>query len=239
MRAILLMILIGGCTSSNGITETGNPELEMSYRARTSAPEAVSLDGSTAPITVQEAWVNVDDVRFVQGTCDEAGEIEIDVPGLTADLLADPAAVKFDATEGDYCRVRVRLDRADVVPDGGPADLSDNSLVILGTRADGVPFTLVSRERPEADVRSRGDAFPLSDAHDRLVMAFDLGKWFEGIDLSAADGDTNIRIDDHNNEGLLATFEASVDRAMSLWDDADGDAEIGDDEDEIASSDDD
>lgn len=237
MRAFLLMILVGGCTSPNGITETGNPELEMSYRARTSAPASVSLDGAAATVRVEEAWVNVEDVRFVQGTCDAAGEIEIDVPGLSADLLADPAAVRFSAEEGDYCRVRVRLDRADVVPDGGPPDLEDASMVITGARSDGVPFTIVSRERPEADVRSRAEGFPLSDAHDRLVMAFDVAKWFEGLDLSAAEGDTTVRVDDNNNEGLLEAFEANVDRAMSLWDDADGDAEIGEDEDELASSD--
>jgi hypothetical protein len=231
--SFLALFLLASCGDPNPITETGNPNMTMSYRATTSDSARVSIDGGPASsLALASVWVSIGDVRFVEGgLCDTPQEVEHDAPGITADLLTNPEPVVFKVAAADYCRVRVRLDKADDVA-GAPSDLADHSIRVTGERADGVPVTLLSRTTAEIDLRSRGEPFSLSDARDRLVLAFDVGAWFAGIDLSTAEvSNGEIRINDDDNKDLLDDFDAAVENALALYDDADRDGDpTGDDE---------
>lgn len=227
MTRSLPLLLLVGC-----VTETGNPEFDVRMAVRgTSTDERVAID-HVPSVTIDAAYTVLDDVRLVQGdVCDAPGEVEFDAEGpFTVDLLAaDPLVVDIPAASGDYCRLRVRLDRADGTPDGVPSGMNDHAVYIEGRRVDHTPFVLRSRERFEVDLRSRGAPFPLGDGHDRLVLAFDLGAWLGDLDLDSASpgSDGVIHIDEDNEEGLLEAFEDHVEAIMSLHEDADGDGAVG------------
>lgn len=242
MRALRICALAALAAACN-ITETGNPELaSFGVTARTSAPEQVALAEArraAGPIVVEEAWVVLDAVKFVQGeVCDAPGETELDVGGpWVVDLVADPEAVTIELLAGDYCRVRIDLDRSDGdLPAGAPAELTDNVLVVSGTRADGAPFTIVSRDRQEADVRSRGAPFTIGQGSAALLLTFDVATWFEGVDLDAAGPgpDGHVRIADDSNEDVLDAFESRLEQALELYEDTDGDLAVEAGEEPIA-----
>jgi hypothetical protein len=61
-----------------------------------------------------------------------------------------------------------------------------------------------------------------------LLVAFDVARWFETVDLSTATvgGDGAIRIDLSNNAGLLTAFESGVSGSASLYGDVNRDGEL-------------
>jgi hypothetical protein len=98
------------------------------------------------------------------------------------------------------------------IPAAAPAQLSANSLVLLGERQDGVPFQLVSDAEPTCALSSPDPGFALTGERADLLLVFDLVAWFATTDLSTAavGSDGTIRIDANENEALRASFEASV-----------------------------
>lgn len=240
MRVVPLFLALAACTEGRGITETGNPEMSLALTARSTAPEAVSVgiaDG--APIVIDGAWAFVEDVKLVQGDrCDVPGEIETDAPSPGVVDLAAVAAhvVEFRAPAEDYCRVRVRTDRADEIPADAPAELEGNALVVTGTRGDGAPFVVVSRDGFDADVRSRSEPFTLDEVRDSLVLALDAAAWFEGwsIDSATPGDDGVVRIDE--GDPLLGAFEGALEASLELFDDEDDDDALDEGEASLATS---
>jgi hypothetical protein len=220
-----------GCNAS----ETGNPVAERTLALRGSLPS------DDAGVTVDSVWIVLDDIRFEHGAeCDNGEEREGDVPGpIVVDLVAEPAPFALALEDDAYCRVRVRFERADAdLPSGAPAELEDAALVLLGTRSDGTPIVVRSRREPEAEVRSRSEPFQLSEATPALILAFDVGRWLEGVELDDAelDDDGVIRIDDDNNDDQLERFEANVEAAMELFHDRDDDGHVDDGDSSLATS---
>jgi hypothetical protein len=242
MNRWLPLLALAACVQDpDQVTETGNPELTLSYRARSSAPAEVAVTGD-APVRVQGLAVSIREVRMVEGAdCDAPAAVEHQAPGFVGDLLTQPTAVRFEVAPGDYCRVRVRFDRAD---NSDIAGLVDHSMVVTGQRSDDLPYTISSRATPELELRSRGEPFDLSEAHNQLVLAFDAAAWLADVDLDAAvedddddDDDDHITIDDDNNRDLLRVFEAAVVRSLELYGDEDGDGRADEDEDVLAAGD--
>lgn len=226
-----LLALLGGC-----VTETGNPELDVSLRATAvSSSERVTVSAAPA-LTVTDAWINLDDVRLVEGdACDTAGEIEHTAEGpFETDLLADtPVAIHIPAVTTDYCRLRVRLDKAEGVT-AAPGALDDHSVLLAGERSDGVPFEIRSRSGFELDLRSRGEPFPLDDARDQLLLAFDMAAWIGDLGLATATPDDGIiLVDEDHDEATLEAFEAAIEAALGLWSDDGGDGALDDDDDRL------
>jgi len=215
-------------------TETGNPVAEhrLALTARSSS-DTVAL-GSAAPgagLSVDEAWVVIGDIRFVQSAdCDSGPEQQADVPGpQVLELIAQPAPIAFAVDEAAYCRVRVPLDRAEALDGAVPAELDDHAILIRGTRAaDGVAFVLRSRQTREADIRSRDEPFTLERTSADLILAFDVGRWLEGVEIESAStgADGVVRIDDDSQRDRLDVFEENVEAAMELFRDDDGDGRL-------------
>jgi hypothetical protein len=221
----MIALLLSAC-----VTETGNPEMNVELRVTgQSSTERVAV---AIEKTITAAWVIVDDVRLVEADgCETAAEVEYTAQGpFELDLLGTPVVIPIAAEPTTYCRLRVRMDRADGV-DAAPAGLDDYALYLSGTRSDGVPFVLRSREKFEFDLRATGDGFALEAGHDQLVLAYDIGAWLDAVDLSLASlEDGTIFIDDEFNEHLLEDFETAADGALSLHADDDGDGVVGDDD---------
>jgi len=223
------LMLIAACS----VTETGNPPFaaQMALTAETTAPERYSLGPGGTDVIVDQVWVGVGDLRFVRAAvCDAPGATEIDVPAPgNLELVSEPTLVPFDIAGDDYCRVRVPLERAQApLPAGAPAELEDHSIVVTGSRADGTPFLIATRINREADVRSRGAPFPLSEARRSVLLAFDVATWLGGVDLASADvsADGRVIVDDANNDALLDLFEDNVGVALRLFRDGDGDGQL-------------
>lgn len=235
-RSMPLLLVLASC-----LTETGNPELHarLALAARTSAPERVELGADAEGLAVHEAWVAVERARFVQGeVCDRPGEIEIDAPPVVADVVAGEV-VEFPARAGGYCRVRLRIDEAEGVPSGAPPELDERTVVVKGQRADGVPFTILTDERFEIDVRVKdgGAPFTLEEGREALVLAFDVAAWLDGVALDEATvTDGAILVSEDSNEALLAAFEANTERIFELFEDGDRDGRVDDDDDPVAGS---
>lgn len=229
LPVLLSLAAAPGCVGQAG-TETGNPPLaavQLSLSANdVPVAQALTADPATG-VRVDEVWLVVDRVKFVQAdVCDTPVENEADLRGpLALELAAEPVLFDLQLPEGDYCRVRVRLERAE--GGQGPADLLDHSVLVRGVRGDGAPFTIRTRIAPDVDVRSRTAPFPLGDALAAVVLAFDAKRWVAAVDLDAAvPAAGGILIDRDSNRELLDAFELAMGRGLSLHEDLDQDGTL-------------
>jgi hypothetical protein len=228
-------LVLAGCS----VTETGNPPLDatMTVTGRSTEPLIASIRSDGGRVRVDAAWVVLGDVRFVMAdVCDAPEAGHVDVPGPTfADVTAPaPFVVRFELAPDAYCRVRVPLARAlDPLPSGPPAAILDRAILVEGRRDDGVPFSVASRVTPEIDVRSRTAPFRLDDGGRSLHLAFDVARWFDGVDLDAAviGGDGRIRVEDGTNDEILDAIESNAEESIELFRDDDADGTLDDDED--------
>lgn len=219
-----LFLSMLGC----GITETGNPELvevDVQMRTASSEPEVVALEPVTGRIGVAEAWLSIERIRFVRGqVCDAPGEEELDLVGpWIVDANAPlPQGITATLPAGDYCRVRVRLERAGDTGDA-PEALSAHTVLLTGERGDGTPFEIRSRREEDADVRA-ASPISLEEATAKLAVALDVSTWLADVDLDAASVDQGvIRVDEDANTALLDAFEDRFEDALELFDDTDDD----------------
>lgn len=217
-------------------TETGNPPMGAVQLALVApdvpVPAALTADPVTG-VRVDEVWVSIGRIKFVPGgeSCTEPGEADSDVrEGLIAEVAAEGSVLSLPLPPGDYCRVRVRLARADEAPAALP-ELEDQALVVRGVRGDGVPFTIRSRAQPDVDLRSRGAPFTLGDDAPALLLAFDARAWVAAVDLAAAAPEGGvIVIDEQQNRDLLPAFDRAVAEGLSLHDDRDHDHRLSSEE---------
>lgn len=222
MRSLLLVLLCG-C-----ITETGNPELEAELSVRASASDpAVAQLARTSAWRVDEAWVGLDEPRFVTAeSCDTPDEVETDLPAPgDVDLVATTPTVVTGRLPADrFCRVRLRLAPAD-----GGGVLGEDSVFLGGTLPDGRPFEVRSRLEREIDLRSRGEPFELSSASGRFVLAFDVSRWLADVEAAPieADPDGVVRIDEDHDSDAIDVFVEALEHSLELFDDVDGDGEVG------------
>lgn len=235
----LRLLLASACMSAAcAASETGNPvegqTLSLTARSSDAHVSAGEPKGAAADVTVSAAWIVIKEVRFVRSAvCDRGQDAEVSIEGpIVAELVAEPTVLDLAVEDASYCRVRAPLDRAERVPDFAPDELQDAAIVVEGTRSDGTPFVIRSEATPDAELRSRGAPFSLSSARASLVLAFDLGRWLQGVDLDAAKPDARgvVRIDDDHHRALLDRFEDNVEAAMELFDDVDHDGELSETE---------
>jgi hypothetical protein len=104
-------------------------------------------------------------------------------------------------------------------------------VLLAGVRADGVPFQIRSRAKPDFVLRSRGEPFRLASDAKPVFLAFDAGAWLEGVDLAAAEpnGDGTVLVE-LPGEPLLRTFETNLRSSLSLFKDADKNGALDHDE---------
>lgn len=216
-------------------TETGNPVAQQSLalETRSSSPDVSTDTRADASLHVSSAWISLGDLRFVESSdCEHGAGTRVDIDGpIAVELVEEHKQLDLHLTAAKYCRVRLRMDKAKDIA-GAPSELEDHSIVVNGTRADGVSFSLRSKRNYALDLRARDDAFEVADAASDMILAFDLSAWLAGVDLAAAlpNAAGVIAIDDGSERERLDVFEDNVKRAMELFRDRDGDAKLDDDE---------
>jgi hypothetical protein len=188
--------------------------------------------------SVERAIVIVGDVRFVlDDDCGNDADTRITMPGPTLVTLTDgPSPYQVALQDGAYCRIRLPLVRAGVGmgtfgDDAGgatPSLLEGHSVLVTGRRSDGAPFTVRSRSRSELSVRSRDEPFVLGEAGRALILAFDAGIWWDGVDLDGAVPDASgaVTIDDATDRASVSAFEANLSRSLGLFRDGDEDGTL-------------
>jgi len=143
-------------------------------------------------------------------------------------------------TSRDYCGLEVELERAGRnVPDGAPAELRRNTLVVTGRTPTGTPFVVVTQEEFELEVTSLTTHFTVDELTSHLLLSFDVARWFETLDLDALtpSDDGVIHVNLTENTPTLLLFEANVQAAMELARDANGNGELDDDDELLVSGD--
>jgi hypothetical protein len=222
-----LFALLCGCSGidvGNGRTKIGLTAYENEPMA---APAAIDpLEDGTV---VSELFMSIREMELRAGVdCSDEGE---DVPDLPGPYVADVAneiflggkEITVEKPLGDYCEVRFDLHAVDDQSPEAPPSMVDLSIRIAGTANDGRAFVVASDLGEEIRVRSEpGRPFQIPEAGDRLFVAFEIGSWFQALNLTSATGDP-ILVDDDNNTALLDAFEDAVEESADLFRDQDAD----------------
>jgi hypothetical protein len=246
----LIFALIFACSTETGnpevtetgnpkVTETGNPQVtaRLAVTALTTDAELVSFESDIGELIVDSAWVVFGDLRFVRDDqCEDPAEAEVTVEGpLVVDLIDFESTIDaFKMGAGDYCRIRLPMDRGAQLPPDAPIALDDAAVVIDARRADGTAVYVTSRTTEDVELKSEDEPLVIDQNNRHLVVGFDLAKWFDEMDFDDADVEPNgdILIDEDHNDDLLDQFEDNIEDAMKLFEDSDEDGELDDDEDD-------
>ena len=232
--------LFVACTTPQGGTDIGNGIVAVQVDLHGFDGRAVprSLDLASGD-RIAQAMIAAEKLELKPGqSCgDEEGEEEgeegeLDVEGpILADLAGEGVVggpLAFDVDESSFCELGLDL-HAD-------EQLGGASVLLRGSRADGVPFEVHSELSERLELESEGAPFTLEKGDAALVLAFDLGAWVEALELASltagADG-TIMVVKDTGNEAVeraLERFEEAVKKSARLVRDGDGDAELDDDE---------
>jgi hypothetical protein len=229
--------IVAASASCTG-TEVGNPVVEpvrVSLIARSSSADvALAYDSATdaggGGVVIEQLWVSLGDARFViDDDCSARNETRVVVDGpFIADLGTGPTALAERLPVGNYCSVRVSLERATANDAGSPDALAGHSVLLRGHRADGVPVLIRSRDKPDFVLRGRSDAFNVDDAENALFLAFDAGAWLEGVGVEAAtpNAQGEIVIEPGAEDARLRTFETNLKRSLALFKDSNRDGAL-------------
>jgi len=235
VKAVLAgVVLLFGASEKQpaGTAETASVEISF---AGYSSNSSVALGGPSAAgqVQIETAYLSVQDLRFRPAdACDQsaraavvAGPILTELVGRRTTGLDGPLSL----ARTRYCRVDVRLRRAD--GGSGVASLPEQTVLVRGRRDDGVPFLIRTSRRESFQLLARDSkGFLLRDGRQRLFVAVDLGRWMEGIDLSAlvpGRGKSGIiRIDERSHRELLRRFEQNLRAGLALCRDLDDDGAL-------------
>lgn len=214
----------GGTDVGNGATVSfnvrGYEEPAMSGAQSLTLENGVQLDA---------VWVAIDQFRLQRGAgCTGADSPDVDFEGPAVADLLDAGVVgglpQFDVEGGEYCRLRVNLHdvAAEELPPGAPPELAGSSVVVIGRRADGVPFTIRTAQRMELRLDAVGSPFELA-GEEPLILGFDLRALIDSVELDTFTG-PSILIDATNTPSVIAQFDQAVRTGASLFrdDNADG-----------------
>jgi hypothetical protein len=227
---LVAAVMLGGCT---GGTETGNPpfEAKLSYTAYSSRPEMVGIGEVGSVLTVSAVWLDLGDVGFViGGTCAAREAESLVAPGLgVGDHAASkPASTRFTLNTGSYCEVDLPfMPVPDALPDDAPRELTDHSIMLQGTLANGTPFSVLSTTTTTVRLGPPAKDFTLHYESPNVLFTFDVAAWLGALDFSsAAVQGGNVTVSADQNPALLEAFEERLGRGVSLYRDEDGDGHV-------------
>jgi len=204
-----------GCTGS----ETGNPSPAKLQLGLQSSDDSIASELETpGAIHVEQLWLSVESIGLL-GCAANADETAINPSPLSGDLAQGVPA--GSVPPGEYCGARLRLVPGNFAAPAGLPVLPA-SLAMQGTRADGVPFAVLSAAA--LDVTLPGAAFSVSE-RDQLLLAFDVSGWLRANVLDAAmlvNG--TALLDGREHPVLTATFEAQL--TVSLHQDENGNGAV-------------
>lgn len=228
---VLATISLIGCVG----TDTGNPSLQSSVgvNTRTSDPSVAALREGDA-VVVEEVWVSFGEVGVLsEEECETAGAAQ-SVSLALGDHAGEPATfVTLTVPSGDYCAAVVSFATTEApLPEGAPAQLEGNSIVVVGRLPDGTVFRYVSSITDRFRLNAlEGDAFELNEQASDLLLTMDVATWVGAVDIASAtrlpSGD--IELSNEHNPTHKQGFDQALPSGFELYFDLDGDGAIDDD----------
>lgn len=218
-------------SSCAGGTETGNPSFtgELAYTAYSSAPGRVGVRAAGSDATVTAVWLDLGDIGFVADCGADAGTA-VTAPALG---IGDHAAgrhnlTRFELTPESFCRVTVPFGVAGqgTLPAGAPPSLRDHAVVVEGTRADGVPFSVLGDAAAVFPLSAGSGGFAMTAGSGKALLAFDVARWLD-LDLASVAptaGAILVSADEHAD--LHARFLRNLGAGIVLFRDGDGDGRV-------------
>lgn len=226
------LIAAASCGPKGG-TDVGNgATVKLNVRgyepAATSGAQSLKLESG---VELDAVWVAIDKVRLQPGgSCGGNDNANVDFEGPAfADLIGVGVVgevPQFDIAGGDYCRLRVNLHdvTAEELPAGAPAELADSSVLVIGRRADGVPFTIRTDQKMELKLDATRSSFDLA-GDEPLIIGFDLGALIDSVALDSFPGPT-ITIDTASTPSVVAQFDQALRTSPSLFRDENADGAL-------------
>jgi hypothetical protein len=237
--ASVVLVASVAWTGCAGGSETGNPveSTPIALSLHSSAPDVVAVSRGARGSAIAAAWVAFGQARFLgEAECARFGDL--DVVGdtlLVADLARPGAVLRLPSARGEHCGLLLPLEMdSSELPDDAPDELHAHSVLLVGERADGTPFTLAYPEHDELELAVEDGA--LDPSAQSLLLSFDVATWLQDVDLEAAalEADGSIRIDADHNRALLDRFEVNLACSLELFADEDGDGRRTDGEPRLA-----
>ncbi|MBL9021620.1 MAG: hypothetical protein JNL21_05445 [Myxococcales bacterium] len=224
------LVLLASCGPKGG-TDVGNgATVKLNVRGyeqpTMGGAQSVTLENG---VELDSVWIAVEKVKLRAGEdCSGGSDPPVDFEGpAIADLLGAGVVndvPQFDVEAGSYCRLHVSLHRVDAteLPPSAPAELAGSSVVVLGRRADGVPFTIRTKQSFELKLDARGGVpFELS-GEEALILGFELRALIDAVELDSFSG-PEIVIDDDTAPPVIARFDQAIRKSASLFDDQNAD----------------
>jgi hypothetical protein len=216
---ISLALAIGAACAP---TETGNPSFTTTTSASLvaySSDESVIAIGGTTGLRVDRLLVSYArvDLSDCHGEPAQTGVVGPFADDLTA---RPPAEHELDTTLESFCRIDIPLVLGETT-----SELPGNVMLVEGHRADGVVFRLRSALLRHFVLDTSPAGVGLGEASQRLLVAFDVSRWFASLDLDVAsvNADGTIHIDQAENTAILTAFETGLEHSASLHRDDDSD----------------
>jgi len=204
-----------GCAGS----ETGNPSQAQLQLCLQSSDDSIASELETpGAIHVEQLWLSLESIAVIG--CDaNAEETAINPSPLSGDLAQGVPAGSVPS--GNYCGAHLRLVPGDFAAAAGLPALPA-SVAVQGTRADGVPFVVLSAA--PLDVTLPGGAFSVSE-QEELLLAFDVSGWLRAnvLDTAMVLNGTAV-LDGREHPVLTSTFDSQV--TVSLHRDENGNGAV-------------
>ncbi len=224
MSSALIGLLAAGCEGS----ETGNPTVgRLQLGVRSTDQSIASVAPTTSAVYVEQLWLSLGGVNLVGCT---AGALEVSLTSarITGDL-SDGVEVG-QVPIGEYCGVHLSFEPS-ALPVMPPRDTAEPaSVAVSGSRADQVPFVILSRA--PLDVTVAGPAFTVGK-DETFLLVFDVAAWLRANLLDTATViDGTAVLDGRVHPSITSVFESQL--TVTLHRDANDDGVVGDDEGALA-----
>jgi hypothetical protein len=228
----LLLSLLASCGPKGG-TDVGNGAT-VSVNLRGYERKAMTISSGvklSSGVEIDEVWIAVRDFKLRDGNCNGREAVEpLDFVGPVVAEIVDVGVVgpapEFGVATGEYCRLRVRLHplEAAELPEGAPAALAGNAVLVSGRRADGVPFTIATQKKFDFRLDATGSSFSV-EGDEPFIIGFELATIIAAMELDTYD-DAYIVIDDESDPQGVQRFNRALRQSAQLFRDDDDDGAL-------------
>ncbi len=216
--AAIASALLFGCSG----TETGNPGSTASVALAVHSSSAdISVGPGAGGVHVESAWLKVSSAT---GTTCDPHEARTISSGFVGDLVSGGDSLSnIDLGVDPLCALEFSLSLDAIPPAGAPPELETSSVVLTGTRSDGVPFLIAAPSLLPITLQAAAPVDPTG--YDALLLAFDLAVWLEGtvLDDVVVDAQGVARLDGVAHPASVMTFQGQIAPGAALYPDLDAD----------------
>jgi len=163
--------------------------------------------------------------------------MHIDIEGLGAGdhAMGQAPPTEFASEPGQYCGIRLPFAPSATLPDGAPASLKTESVLVAGKLPDGREFEIHSKLQESLSLRATAGEFVLDSKHRSVVIGFDVAHWLSQLSWdNATTSDGSVIVSESSNRELLGQFEAALPTGVALFRDHDDNGEMDSDPEQLA-----